>query len=50
MVDVDLREYGKSDVYRLTASQRGALTEALPSLTIEPISTETVRQALKKTN
>ena len=36
MVDVDLREYGKSDVYRLTASQRGALTEALPSLTIEP--------------
>ena len=35
MVDVDLREYGKSDVYRLTASQRGALTEALPSLTIE---------------
>ena len=36
MIDVDLTEYRKSDVYRLTASQRGALAEALPSLTIEP--------------
>ncbi len=36
MIDVDLTEYRKSDVYRLTASQRGALAKALPSLTIEP--------------
>ena len=38
MQHIDLREYESSEPVALSAGERGALREALPSLTLEPVS------------